>query len=109
MTRKRKKRIKGSHRLNLTFNNILYCATFLVFVSFFAVTVWGRGGLLELKSLTDKRDTVGRTNQMLLKQNLFFLEEIHELQKLSYVEQRARTDLSLVRDDEIVFVVEKED
>ncbi|HLD44208.1 MAG TPA: septum formation initiator family protein [bacterium] len=101
----KKKRIKNSHLINFTFNNILYVAAVCVFVAFFSLTVWGDGGLTELHALKAKRDGIIKQSHFLLRENLFFLQEMEELKKSRYIEQRVRTDLGYIRPDEIMYVV----
>jgi len=67
--------------------------------------MWGKGGLLELMELKEKRNNIRQTNQTHLKENLFYIEEINKLKTSRYIEQRARTDLGLVRANEIVFFI----
>ena len=76
-----------------------------VFISFIVLTVWGKDGLIELMALRQKRDSLKIANYKLLRENLVLSDEINRLKFKPYVEQKARTDLGFVRDNETVFVI----
>ncbi|MCP5464123.1 MAG: septum formation initiator family protein [Deltaproteobacteria bacterium] len=86
-------------------NNIFLTAAVVVFVLFFFVTVWGDGGLVELYGLKQQRDKIVASNRQLLQENLLRLQEIQKLKESRFVEQKARSDLGMIRKDEIVFVI----
>jgi len=87
-------------------NSVFLLLGIVVFVVFLVMTVWGKDGMLDLIELNKRKDQIVNTNYRLLKENLLYLEEIQKLKQAKFVEQKARSDLGLVRPDEIVFVVQ---
>lgn len=86
-------------------NRVFFIAGIFVFAIFLVITVWGKDGLIELMALNHKKRRIMTTNYRLLKENLLYYEEIQKLKQPSYIEQTARSDLGLVRGDEMVFIV----
>jgi cell division protein FtsB len=74
-------------------------------VAFFGMTVWGDEGLLHLMQLNRGRSEILSENQRILKENLFYLEEIRSFKSVRYQEQKARSELGMIRQNETVFVV----
>jgi len=86
-------------------NSIFYGLACLVFIVFFFVTIWGKDGLIDLMALKKQRAKIAQSNYYLLKENLLYLEEIDKLKQARFVEQNARSDMGMVRSNEIVYVV----
>jgi cell division protein FtsB len=86
-------------------DQFFYAFAMLIFFLFFVVTVWGENGLLRLIELKRMTKNVASGNEAILRDNLLHVLEIGKLKNTSYVEERARTDLGLIRDSETVFVV----
>ena len=82
--------------------------TLFIIAGFGFVFVRNKDGMLDLIQLWNKRDTIVQKNHQILKENLFLLEEINKLKSAKYLEQKARTDLGLVRNNETVFILKRE-
>lgn len=94
-----------SLRTNNLLNGFFYSVGVVLFVVFFVVTVWGKDGLLHLMALKKTRDKIIASNHQLIQSNFFLLEEIQKSKEQSYIEQRARSDLGMVKDNEVVFII----
>lgn len=97
--------MKKTGRDNQLLNAGFYILGVVLFVGFFIVTVWGEDGLLRLMELRAMRDKMVKSNQHLLQSNFQAMEKILKLRQMGYVEQTARTEMGLIRSDEIVYVV----
>lgn len=97
--------IRQSLQSNQWLNTAFLVGALLVFVAFFGMTVWGDEGLLHLMQLNRARSEILSENQRILRENLFYLEEIRSFKSERYQEQKARSELGLIRENEIVFVV----
>lgn len=86
-------------------NSLFLIAALVIFCGFFVMTVWGKDGLVELYNLSQAKNRVAQTNQNLLQDNLLVLGQIKKMKDKSYVEQRIKSELGLIREDEIVFVI----
>ncbi|MBF0104981.1 MAG: septum formation initiator family protein [Deltaproteobacteria bacterium] len=86
-------------------NYLFYLLHFMALVVFIYVTVWGKDGLTELVQLKKKKNDIVAKNNQLLKENLLFTEEIEELKNARYVEQKARSNLGMIRENELVYIV----
>lgn len=86
-------------------NFFLTVAAIAVFIAFFVMTVWGQGGLFDLYSLHTQRQALIENNRNLRFTNLTRLNEIERLKSLKYLEQTAREDLGMIRQNETVYVV----
>lgn len=74
-------------------------------IAWTVVTVVGQDGLLRLWELSVDRDRIRSENHRVLLDNLRLTEEIHRLKQPRVIEQRARSDMGLVRPDEVVYVL----
>lgn len=55
--------------------------------------------------LNRARSEILSENQRILRENLSYLEEIRSFKSSKYQEQKARSELGLIRESETVFVV----
>ena len=88
-------------------DQLFYLFAFSIFFIFIFLTVWGENGILRLVELKRIKENVVSDNGALLRQNLAFVQEIEKLKDSRFVEQRARTDLGMVRASETVFIVKE--
>lgn len=88
-------------------NRIFYFIIFVVFVLFVGFTVWGENGILRLLEVNRIKSKVVFENTELLKQNLLFVQEVTRLKEVQFMEQRARTDLGFIKNNEKVFVLDE--
>lgn len=94
----RKTAVKIQHQLFPAF-------ALAIFVAFFFLTVWGENGVLRLVELRRIKAGIESENTDILRENLLFVQQIDKLKDAPYVEQKARSSLGLVRDNETVFVI----
>ena len=94
-----------SQRTNKLLNNIFYISGIVFFVGFFVVTVWGKDGLLHLMELKKTRETLIQSNHELTKSSFLLLEEIEKLKQNAYIAQKARSEMGMVKENEVVFIV----
>lgn len=94
-----------SQRTNKLLNNIFYISGVVLFALFFVFTVWGKEGLVHLMELKKTRAEMILSNHELIKSNFLLLEEIERLKQADYMEQKARSEMGMVRDNEVVFIV----
>lgn len=78
---------------------------FFIFVVFFMMTLWGENGLFKLVELNRLKTEILHEKQRVLEENLSFSQEIEKLKKLKSIEQKARSDMGYVRENETVFIV----
>ena len=97
--------IRKSLQSNQWLNTIFLVVALFVFVAFFGMTVWGDEGLLHLMHLNRARSDILSKNHLILRENLSYLEEIRSFKSAKYQEQKARSELGLIRESETVFVV----
>lgn len=97
--------IRKSLQSHQWLNTVFLVGALLVFVAFLGMTVWGDEGLLHLIRLNRMRSEILSENQRLLKENLFYLEDIRSAKSVRYQEQKARSELGMIRQNETVFVV----
>lgn len=90
-------------RLKDSFFSILSVVVFVLFILF---TVWGKDGLIDLVALRQQKESIRVANFKILRENLKYSEEVSKLKYRPYVEQKARSDLGFVRENETVFVVQ---
>lgn len=90
-------------------NQFFYTFGMLIFVLFFIMTLWGDNGILKLVELKRIRAGIAGENDEILRQNLLYAQEIERLKESGYVEQKARTDLGFVKENETVFVIPRRD
>lgn len=76
-----------------------------IFIAFFFLTVWGENGVLRLVELRRIKAGIESGNTDVLRENLLFVQQIEKLKDAPYVEQKARSNLGMVRDNETVFVI----
>lgn len=89
-------------------NALLYALALLAFVLFFINTVWGDDGLLHLMDLHNQKNRIIADRHGLMMDNLRLINEIGKLKEARYLEQTARTEFGLVRENETVFLVSEE-
>lgn len=94
-----------SQKTNRFLNNIFYVSGIVLFVVFFVFTVWGKEGLVHLIALRKTRAEMILSNHELTKSNFLLLEEIEKLKQADYMEQKARSEMGMVRENEVVFIV----
>lgn len=94
-----------SQRTNRFLNNVFYVSGIVLFVVFFVFTVWGKEGLVRLMELKKTRAEMILSNHELIKSNFLLLEEIEKLKQADYMEQKARSEMGMVRENEVVFIV----
>lgn len=79
----------------------------LALFAFLAFMLWGDSGLKKLWGLKQKKETIAQENQKLIKENWLLLEEIKRLNDPKFLEQRARSEMGMVRKNETVYVIEE--
>ena len=89
-------------------NKIFYWIGIAIFVGFIFVTLWGENGILKLIQLNQTKSALKTENNRLLHQNFEFVQEIKRQKDLFYIEQKARSHLGMVRDNERVYIVKPE-
>lgn len=98
---KKKKRSQFKIETNRIF---WFLGIFIVFI-FFSFTIWGEDGLMRLWELKDIRNQISKENKNTLLENLASLQEIENLKESRYVEQIARSELGMIREDEVILVI----
>lgn len=98
---KRKKTKKQRPERNQIF---ILVGLFILFM-FTTYTIWGEDGLMRLWELKDVRNQIAEENKNVLLQNLSQIEEIQKLKESHYVEQVARSELGMIREDEVILVI----
>ena len=86
-------------------DSVFLLSAVVVGIFFLAFLVWGDDGLLRLWALQDLRRDVRETNKSILLENLHYAEAIESLKMSSTVENLARGELGLIRQDEVILVV----
>lgn len=67
---------------------------------------WGDGGLRELAHIRSRADTLAAENKILRERNQRLAAEVVDLKNgLAAIEERARSDIGMVREDEEFFWV----
>jgi len=89
-------------------NQFFLLASFLVLIMFFAFAILGSDGLLRLLELKNLRDQIAQENKDMLLQNLANTQEILSMKKTTSIEQVARSELGMIRQDEVVLIFSKE-
>lgn len=69
------------------------------------MTLWGENGLFRLIELNRLKTEILHEKQRILGENLSFSQEVETLKTLKYIEQRARSDMGYIHENETVFVV----
>ncbi len=82
---------------------VVIAASVLGFLGFLIVIAWGERGAIDLYQLRLKRDRMHQTNLELQKGNEALFRAIQRLKHdLEFVEDIARRELGLIRQDEVV-------
>ncbi len=89
-------------------NQIFLLASFTIVMMFFAFSIWGDDGLLRLLELKNLRDQIAEENKGMLLNNLANTQEILNLKKTTTIEQVARSELGMIRQDEVILVFPKD-
>lgn len=89
-------------------NQIFLLSSFVIVMTFLAFSVWGDDGLLRLLELKNLRDQIAEENKDMLMNNLAQTQEILNLNKTTTIEQVARSELGMIRQDEVILVFPKE-
>lgn len=87
-------------------NILFYALGVVVFCMFVFLTVWGDDGLMKLVDLKTQKKNFSQQNVEILQQNLMRVEEIEKLKSARYLKQIARSELGLVKPDEVVFIIQ---
>lgn len=85
-------------------NQIFLLSSFIIVLMFLAFSVWGDDGLLRLLELKNLRDQIAEENKVVLLDNLANTQEILGLKKTATIEQVARSNLGMIRQDEVILV-----
>ena len=87
---------------------VVIAASVLVFLGFLIVIAWGERGAIDLYQLRLQRDRMNQTNLELQKDNEALFRAIQRLKHdLDFVEDIARRELGMVRQDEVVVLKKK--
>ena len=95
------------HPIDTLLKHIFLVLGLVTAAIFFVITIWGDNGLKELWQLKQKKETLAKSNLELLHQNWLYYEEIKRLSDPKNLEQAARTELGMVRENETVYVIEQ--
>ena len=99
----------GASSLRLPPNWILWLLLLLLASGLLYLSLHSYQGLQQIQSLAKKREVLIRDNQDLNRKNQAMYREINRLkQDPLYLEEVARKEFGLVRPDEIIFFLEKE-
>lgn len=101
-----KRKAKKSQVLGLIQNVLVYSLGLVVFLGFVFITVWGQDGLIDLMRLSGQKDRIVTKNNQLLHENLMLLNQIESLNQERVLEQTIRSELGLIKPNELVFVID---
>lgn len=80
----------------------------MVFLIFLFLTISGEDGLIRLVQLKSKEAQLKKDNLSLLEENLKTYQEIERLKSKRFIEQKSRTSLGMVKENEVVFVIDED-
>ena len=86
-------------------NRVMLILGVFLFFCFAVITIWGKDGLVRLMELRQIRDQIAADNRDILFQNFEHSLEIEKLKTEEYVEHIARKDLGMIRQDEMIYIV----
>ncbi len=82
---------------------VVIAASVVAFLGFLIVIAWGERGAIDLYQLRLQRDRMNQTNLELQKDNEALFRTIQRLKHdLDFVEDIARRELGMIRQDEVV-------
>ena len=90
------------------YSRLFYFVALFIFFSFIVVTISGEEGLLRLIQLKSLKENLIHQNKTLLQENLYYRKKIKSLHHLASIEKQAKKSLGLVHENEIVFILEKQ-
>lgn len=83
---------------------IMLSATLIFMFAFLLVVLFGDNGLLELRRLQHRHQTLYTDNARITKENLQMYRSVDRLQNdPNFIESIARQELGMIRSDEIIF------
>lgn len=100
------RRAKKSQWMSLVQNVLVTGTGVVVFCVFVFMTIWSKDGLVDLMRLSSQKDQIESDNRGLLQENLSLIQEIQSLKNAGVLEQKARSELGLVKPNEIVLVLD---
>ncbi|MDX1459977.1 MAG: cell division protein FtsB [Xanthomonadales bacterium] len=85
---------------------ILIAILFLLFIALQFKLWFGEGGYRDVVRLEDRLDAQAEENEMLLQRNAELRAEVEDLrERLDAIEERARSELGLIKEDEEFYQV----
>ena len=94
------------HPIEIILKHLFLVLAIVAFSAFLVFMLWGDSGLKKLWNLKEKKEALAQENQSLVKENWMMLEEIKRLNDPKFLEQKASSEMGMVRKNETVYVIE---
>lgn len=107
MTKSKLQLLQKLKNFSLPSNQIFALSAATIVVVIFSFSLWGEDGLLRLLELKQLRNQIAEENKSMLLENLSYTQEIANLKKTTTIEQVARSELGMIRDDEVILLFPK--